>query len=68
MAFSDNTLVGVSGAAVEVGEKVDGEVVVKSEPMAGEPARDGLSKKRNGYWALSGGSRMSNVAAAKHET
>ena len=64
----DNILVGVFGAAVEVGERVDEGAVVKSEPMAGEPVRDGLSEERNGCWALSGGSRMSNVAATKRET
>ena len=66
--FLDNILVGVFGAAVEVGEREDEGAVVKSEQIAGEPVRDGLSEKRNGCWALSGGSRMSNVAAAKRET
>jgi hypothetical protein len=64
----DNTLVGVIGAAVEVGERVDEGAVMKSEPIAGEPARDGLSEKRDGSWTSSGGSRMSNVAVAKRET
>jgi hypothetical protein len=68
LVLLENTLVGISGAAVEVGERVDEGAVVKSEPIAGEPARDGLSEERNGCWALSGGSRMSNVAVAKRET
>ena len=46
--FLDNVFVGVFGAAVEVEEIVDEEAVGNSEPMVGEPARDGLLEKRNG--------------------
>jgi hypothetical protein len=48
LGFLDSILVGVFGAAVEVGERVGEEAVGKSDPMAGEPARDGLFEKRNG--------------------
>ena len=46
--FLDNVFVGVFGAATVVEEMVDDEAVGNSDPMVGEPARDGLFEKRNG--------------------
>ena len=55
----DNVFVGVFGAAVEVEEMVDEDAVGNSEPMVGDPARDGLFEKRNG---CSGSSRSGGTS------
>lgn len=51
--FLVNVLVGVFGVVVAAEDMVDEEVVGNSELAAGEPARDGLFEKRNG-WVSSG--------------
>ena len=62
--FLDNVLVGVFGAAV-VEEMVDEEAVGNSDPMAGEPARDGLFEKRNGCSVSSGSGETGDLSRDK---